>query len=100
MIRRGRIAFALGFSVLLAGCGRNPDQICEDFVKECGGGNLVDDCKTRAAQLEAEAEQKHCLQLWDEYVGCVGDQQSLCDSADSCVSQRQNLVQFCGIVFQ
>jgi len=81
------------------GCGRSPNQLCEDFVKECGSENSVAACQARAATLEAEAQQDQCLQLWDQYVGCVDNLQSLCTAADQCASQRDDLATYCHIHF-
>jgi hypothetical protein len=84
----------------LAGCGRTPDQICEDFAKQCDSLDSVGDCEARAATLEQEANTKQCLQLWDAYVGCVDDLHSLCSAAQDCQGARDDLATYCGIHFE
>jgi hypothetical protein len=85
---------------MVAGCGRAPDQLCEDFAKQCGSENSVADCEMRAAALEQEATDKQCLQLWDAYVGCVDDLSSLCNSATDCAGARADLATYCDIHFK
>jgi hypothetical protein len=83
----------------LAGCGRSPETLCADFVDECGDQNSIDECRLRADKLRAEASEKQCLDLWEEYVGCVDDLDSLCNAADACEQQRDALDVHCEIHF-
>jgi hypothetical protein len=86
--------------VTLAGCGRSPDALCADFADECGDQNSADDCRERADELRAEATEKQCLDLWEAYVGCVDDLDSLCNAASACAQARDDLATYCEIHFE
>ena len=88
-----RAAFAT-----LGGCSRNADQLCEDFVSDCGEHNDLGDCQMRASALESQAEEKGCIDRYFAYVDCVDELSSLCETAQACAAERQSLDD-CGVFF-
>ncbi len=87
-----------GAFAALGGCSRSADQLCEDFVCECGENNDLRDCQIRASSLESQAEAHGCIDRYAAYVDCVDDLPSLCETANACASERQSLAD-CGVFF-
>lgn len=99
MTRHTIVLLALGASVL-AGCQRSPEQLCEDFVDECDDGfSDVDQCVMRSQRIEHEAEEKDCMDQFYNYLDCVDEQPSLCDTARDCEIPREDLER-CGVTFE
>lgn len=84
----------------LVGCGRSPEELCEDFVDECDdGNNRVDQCVARSERIEHEAEQAGCMDQFYNYVDCVDALDTLCNTADDCGVPREDLAR-CGVNFE
>lgn len=92
------VLIVAGALAALGGCNRNADQLCEDFVSECGENNEVRSCQIRASALESQAAENGCIDRFLAYVDCVDDLSSLCETAKSCASERQSLAD-CGVFF-
>lgn len=94
-------AYSLGLLVLLAaGCARDPEDLCEDFVDECGDDrDSVEACVERADSLEERSRERGCLDHYYDYLDCVDALDSLCNTADECALPRDELAR-CGVFFE
>ncbi len=76
-------------AALALGCGASVEDICQSFVDECVAGDVQDLCVDDGQLLEARAEQKDCLELFDDYLSCVDD--AGCGFASACAGARETL---------
>lgn len=94
-----RAIFALVLCVAALGCsGPDIEQICEDFVEDCGDLNDEGQCIARGELLERQAEERDCLGEWAIYLDCVDESSSLCTTEATCASERDQLER-CGVTF-
>ncbi|MBL9025881.1 MAG: hypothetical protein JNL21_27040 [Myxococcales bacterium] len=94
------LLLAASAMLALVGCGRSTEDLCEDFVDECGDDrDSVRSCVRRADELEQRATEAGCLEPYDAYLDCVDGLESLCDTADDCAAPREDLAR-CGVFFE
>jgi len=97
--------FRCGLAAVIAlgaiGCGRSTEDLCEDFIDECGDDDRdsVEACVERADTLEERSFEAGCQDQYYAYLDCVDALDSLCNTADDCALPRDDLAR-CGIFFE
>ncbi|AUX48500.1 uncharacterized protein SOCE26_100380 [Sorangium cellulosum] len=88
------VAFMSTFTM---GCGADCESACEK-AREAGCGftrrEVLDpnqppparDCAGMCGNMEKESEAAGCTSEFDEYIGCINDQRSVCE-ANACSSE-------------
>ena len=77
-------------ALLLAGCGPNYDNICQEMV-DCAGGNEqdVDACIRQAEQQGEIADIEGCDSEWADFVACYEESAS-CQSENTGIACSNN----------
>jgi hypothetical protein len=91
---------AVLMSTFSLGCGTDCESTCEK-ARESGCGHqwakqeqldpdqgqvTSGDCASLCEDIEARNEAAECVSQFDEYIGCLNDQRSVCD-INSCESE-------------